>query len=151
MSTSLAVVNGDLVVGPGRRFDTVSGKAKLKQDLELWILEKIGTDPSFLNYGSHLDEFIGTIIGPDTTNRIRNEILRVIQQYQSIQYNRVRTETIQLLGKSTLEADEIINTIDSVDVRSVGTMIVAQVKITTLGGTSMKLTLPVTDIGVTNA
>lgn len=145
MSVSLAVVNGDLAIGPGRRFETVSGQQKLKQDLMLWVLERFGQDPSYVGYGSHLDEFIGSIASVDVTNEIRNEILRLLQQYQALQYNKVRTETVQLLGKSTLSADEIINTIDSVNVKVTATLVLAQVRLTTLSGANLKLTLPIQD------
>lgn len=144
MSTSFAIINGDLSIGSGRRFETVSNKSKLAQDLELWVLEKIGTDPLLQGFGSHLDEFIGGIISIDSINQIRNEILRLVQQYQAMQYNKIRTETIKYLGKTTLSSDEVINSIDSVDIKQVsGTLLLVQVKISTLAHSQLRLTIPV--------
>jgi hypothetical protein len=152
MSKSLTFFNGDLVIGSGRAFETVEGRDKLIQDLKLWILERIGTDPSTPTFGSRLDggfengrqlpSYIGQIISDEVLGSIRNEIIVLIQRYQAMQYQKMRSETIQYLGKNTLAQGEVVESINSVNVTSTGSIVVVQVIITTLQGNQLKLTLP---------
>lgn len=153
MSKSLAIVNGDLAIGPGRKFESVSGRDKLLQDLKLWVLEKIGTDPATPGYGSRLDggiedgtnvpSFIGRIAQDQTVMEIRSEIIDLIIRFQAMQYDSIRAETIRYGGHNTMSADQVVSTIESVDIKFVGTMVIAQVKIGTLDGTIVRLTMPV--------
>lgn len=158
MSTSLKIVNGDLSVGSGRSFEVVSGRAKLQQDLKLWVLERIGSDPATPTYGSRLDggiingvevpTFIGTIINDQVAAEIRSEIITLIQRYQQGQFEKVRNETILYTGKNTLDKDELIKTLDSVRVRAEGTTIIVSVTITTMADNTVSLTLPLTEQGL---
>jgi hypothetical protein len=155
MSKSFAVVNGDLVIGPGRSLSLVSGRQKLLQDLRLWVLEKMGIDPSTPTYGNLLDGgtedgsnvegFIGRIMTDDALNEIRNVIIDLLQRYQTMQYEKIRAETLRYLGENTLDEDEILETINSVIVQDLGTTALVQVKLTTLAGSSIKLTVPIPD------
>jgi len=148
MSKSLAFRNGDLIIGPGRAFESVSGKEKLLQDLKLWILERVGTDPATPSYGSNLDsdQIIGEMGTADTLNRIRIDVLNLLQKYQNMQYQKLRAETIQYAGKTTLDKEEIIQEVTSVDVKAIDTTALVQVFITTLTGNVLKLTLPVEQV-----
>jgi hypothetical protein len=153
MSKSLALRNGDLQVGSGRAYETVTGREKLRQDLSLWLLERIGTDPMTPTYGSRLDgglidgreipSYIGQLGTTQNLNLIRMEILDLLTSYQNMQLDKVRRETLLYRGRNTLEADEVIDSIDSVEVTQVGTTILARIILTTLGETSLKLTLPI--------
>lgn len=152
MSKSFAVVNGDLGVSSGRSFDVVTGRAKLAQDLRLWILEKIGNDPMTPTYGSRLDggvidgqpvpSFIGQIVSPDLLSQIRNEIQSQCSQYQAMQFNKIRSEALVYGGRNTLEEDEVLSKVEQVDVKAMADIVVAQVKLTTLSGLSLTLTVP---------
>ena len=153
MSLSLALRNGDLYIGPGRRFETVSGRAKLLQDLKLHILERIGIDPSTPTIGSRLDggtvngsyieSFIGRIMDEEALNEIRSEVIGILQRYQNLQYEKVRSETLRYQGKNTLTAEEIIETIDKVEVTGIGNIAIVQIRLTTLSGSPIKITIPV--------
>lgn len=154
MSKSFALVNGDLAIGPGRAFQLVSGKDKLLQDLQLWILERIGTDPATPTYGSRLDggmengqidpSYIGMIISNITLQGIRSEVIRLIQNYQAMQYQKIRAETIAYVGQTTLDNDEVIDGINTITTQAFGSTVVVQVSINLLSGDVIKLTLPVT-------
>lgn len=155
MSTSLSIVNGDLVIGPGRKFETVSGKAKLMQDLKLWVLERIGNDPLLPTYGSTLDggtlngqpvdSFIGQLATQEALNSIRIATLELLDKYQTMQFDKMRTETLLYNGKNTLDSDEVIDEITSVDVAQVGDTVLVRVIITTLAGSTLKLTIPLSE------
>lgn len=154
MSTSFKIINGDLAIGAGRNFEVVSGRAKLLQDLRLWVLERIGTDSATPTYGSRLDggiineqeipTFIGRFINDQVAADIRAEVVSLVQRYQQGQFEKVRNETILYTGKNTLDADELIQSLDNVRVKADGTTIIVSVDITTMANNTVTLTLPVT-------
>jgi hypothetical protein len=131
----------------------VSGQDKLLQDLKLWVLERIGTDPATPTYGSRLDggvingeevpTFIGMMVNERVAAEIRSEVISLLQRYQAAQYEKLREETILYVGKNTLDASEIIQSIDSVRIRSESTTIIVSVHLTTLANQSLNLTFPV--------
>jgi len=153
MSTSFKLTNGDLSVGAGRAYEVVQGRDKLRQDLTLWLMERIGQDPMTPTYGSRLDggviggreipSYIGQIASDNNSNQIRMEVLDLLVEYQNMQLDKIRNETLLYRGKNTLEADEVIDSINSVDVTQIGTTILVRVVLTTLGNTSLKVTLPI--------
>jgi hypothetical protein len=155
MSKSLAIVNGDFLIGSGRGFSLVSGRSKLLQDLRLWVLERMGIDPSTPTFGNlldggiqngvNIDGFIGQIMTDDAINNIRNTIIDLLQRYQTMQFEKIRSETLRYLGENTLDEDEILESIDSVIVQNLGTTALVQVRLSTLAGSQIKLTVPVPD------
>ncbi|QDF18615.1 baseplate wedge protein [Gordonia phage Pupper] len=107
MSFSLAVVNGDLAQ-QGSTLDIVFGADKLKQDVDLWLRERFGGDRFHRNMGSILQDFVGDVVSPQTESEIQSEVLRVLQNYQSVQYRRLK-ENPQSLSHS-----ELLLSVDSI-------------------------------------
>jgi predicted thioesterase len=60
-----------------------------------------------------------------------------------MQFNKMQDEALLFNGNNTLDADEVIDEILDVKVVAVGTTILVQVVIQTLGGSTLKLTVPV--------
>lgn len=89
MSFSFQVANGDLVLA-GSRLATVSGSVKLMQDMTLWLAEEYGIDRFHPFYGSRLQSYIGGIINYNTQVMVYGEILRVLDNYQKLQFNAYR-------------------------------------------------------------
>ena len=152
MSYSLRIEGGDLAIGNKRAFEVVSGKDKLFQDLKLWILERIGTDPATPLYGSTLDggtingspipSYIGQVPTPSTLNDILAEVLGLLQQYQQHQLAKMKKEMVEYNGKHTISKEEVLYTIDSVSAVAIETTVLVRVKISTLANRSFTLTLP---------
>jgi phage baseplate assembly protein W len=91
MSYSLALdENGDLAVR-GDTLGVVFGVDKLVQDLTIWLTEGFGGDIMHPELGSMLDAWIGSIITPATRAEVQTEVLRVLQNYQSVQVRGIRT------------------------------------------------------------
>ncbi|QIG58343.1 hypothetical protein SEA_SKOG_191 [Gordonia phage Skog] len=109
MSYSLAVVNGDLAQ-QGSRLDLVFGVDKLKQDVDLWLRERFGGDRFHTNMGSILQDFIGDVVSPDTKSQIESEVLRVLQNYQQVQYRRLKQDPQSLSNSELLLAIDSIKT-----------------------------------------
>lgn len=100
MSFSLAVNDGDLVQ-QGSQLSIVSGSDKLKQDLQLWVTERYGIDRFHPVMGSRLQDFIGGVISYSTQSRVYGEVLRVLNNYQKVQYHGLR-QAPQLYSLSEL-------------------------------------------------
>lgn len=152
MSKSFKIENGDFVIS-GRSYATVAGKDKLFQDLKLWILERIGTDPATPTYGSTLDggvingqlveSMIGQSLSQGRIDAVKAEVSRLLEQYQQNQVEKMRLEVIEFRGSHTLSPDEILYQIESIDAAQLqGDTILVRVACKTLAGTSFSLTIP---------
>lgn len=154
MSYSLRVENGDLVVGSKRALEVVTGKEKLFQDLKLWILERLGTDPATPLYGSildggvidgqYVDSFIGQVINHENLLAIKAEVLNILQQYQQMQLAKMKKELLEYNNRHTLDENEILHTINSVILTTMGSTVLVKVSCTTLKKVTFNITLPLT-------
>ena len=134
MSFSLSIVDGDLDLR-GSSIAIVHGAEKLKQDVSIWLRERYGSDRFHTNYGSVLDSFIGSVISDYTKSEVQSEVLRVLQNYQSVQLRRLK-ENPQLLS-----AAEIMASIDSIDVTINYDMVNVVIRFTTASNTSGSLSV----------
>lgn len=89
MTFSLAIANGDLVTR-GSELAIVQGTDKLRQDLTLWLAERFGIDRFHPAMGSNFQNYIGGVISQNTRAMIYSEALRVLDNYQKVQYMRLR-------------------------------------------------------------
>lgn len=109
MSFSLAIEDGDLLM-KGSQLGIVHGVDKLKQDISIWLREPYRGDRFHSTYGSILDSFIGQVISEDTIGMVQSEVMRVLQNFQAIQYRMLR-ETPERLS-----ADEVL--VDIADIKT---------------------------------
>src|ERR1051325_1057251 len=104
MSWSLQVSYGDFPVS-GNSLGIVAGANKLGQDLRHWVLEKMGTDPLHLDYGSLIDggrtsdgveqeSIIGHVNDRNARVLIESELRRIIQAYQRQQIARAKADRL---------------------------------------------------------
>ncbi len=150
-ANNFRIAKGDLVV-TDRTYDRVEGTSKLTQDLILWILERIGTDPATPTYGSTLDggiidgqlvpSFIGQVNTSARMREIAAEVRRVLELYQETQITKMQLEMALFQGKHTLNGDEILDTIDSIEAKLSGDLILVRVGITTASGRSLQMIIP---------
>ncbi len=124
MSYSLKITDGDLDMSTGV-LKRVGGLDKLTQDLSLWLREPYGTDRFHPLYGSVLDQYIGSIINDLSEHHIKTEVVRVLNAYQQIQYESMRANP----SKYTL--DELLDTVDSVEVKVSYDSVYVDVRFTT--------------------
>lgn len=109
MSFSFKVANGDLVLA-GSSFGIVYGQNKLVQDLTLWLAERYGIDRFHPTLGSQFQNWIGGVIGYSTQSLVYGETLRVLDNYQRVQFNAFRQ------NPQNFAMAELLYNIDSVDV-----------------------------------
>lgn len=77
---TLQLRNGDFVLGQGG-YTTVTGTAKIRQDLALALGEPLGDDRFHPDWGSVLPNYVGQPITDETEMLVQAECARVIQQY----------------------------------------------------------------------
>lgn len=122
MSYSLAISDGDLVQR-GSTLAIVSGIDKLKQDLQLWVLERFGGDRFHPDMGSILQDMIGGRITASTVTRISNELWRVLDNYQRVQFKALKEDP------QRFSMAEILYSIDDISVQVSADTITAVVKV----------------------
>jgi len=150
MTWSLKLENGDLAIG-GSGLDVADNEMKMVQDLRCQLLEKMGHDIFHPEYGSLVDGGVTpdgvvyeSIIADEdwalAKLRIQSEIVRVINDYQSRQLDRAKSDKAQY-GKQTLTPREVISGINGITfVESLDKLIV-QVHLATMSGQSETIDL----------
>lgn len=108
MSYSFAVAEKDIQL-KGSHVGLVYGRSKLIQDLTLWLTERYRSDRFHSNYGSILDGFIGEVMDPMTAHEVEAEVLRVLQNYQAVQYRRMQEDPTSLSPEEVLIEVEDVN------------------------------------------
>ena len=132
MTYSLAVVNGDLVQ-QGTSLGIVYGINKLNQDLSLWVTERYGIDRFHPSMGSILPDFIGSLITDSTKTQIQGEVLRILQNYQSVQFQGFRN------NPQAYSYTELLYTIKSIDVALSFDTVYTSVQVVALDNTQSTL------------
>lgn len=110
MSFSLKIEDGDVAM-VGSTLGIAYGVNKLKQDIALWLVERYRVDRFHLSYGSVLDSFIGGVIDDGTAHMVETEVVRVLQNYQSLQYRLLKEHP------ERLSADEVLVAVLSVEAK----------------------------------
>lgn len=87
---SISIQDGDIQLSVSRRMDFVSGEAKLRQDLELWLRESLGIGPTSPGFGSRLSSYLGMADVNTSRVLIDAEVRRVLSLYQAWQLDRLR-------------------------------------------------------------
>lgn len=148
MTYSLKLENGDLVPGASG-LEVVDNAEKMVQDISMELRQRMGSNILHPNYGSLIDGGIkadGTtypsIIGEDDfaliDMRVRSEISRIANNYQSRQLTRAKTDKMNY-GSQTLTKGEILLGISSIDIVQNLDTINIEIGLTTGEGASEKI------------
>jgi hypothetical protein len=129
MSYSLKLANRDIAVS-GSHLSIVQGTDKLAQDIDLWLREAYQVDRFHLSFGSILNSFIGGIIDRNTQVEVQAEILRVLQNYQTIQLLRFKA------NPSKFSPNELLNEVSNVGIQLSYDKILVTVTFTSVAGTT---------------
>lgn len=128
---SLALVNGDLVIGGAGGYATLSGVERIRQDLTLALWEEYGTDRFHPRYGSIIKQYLGSPITPELQQLVKAEVNRVIQNYIAIQQAEViRGTQYDVTGR--YDTSDVVRSLDQIDVRTTLDAIYVMAALTTL-------------------
>lgn len=133
----LKIAGGDIAVRGDGRVSEVEGSERLRQEISHWLLEPLGTDTLYRRFGSTLGEMVGSPMLPDYIAEVRAEVSRVVGNYLEYQKRMISEDKIKgdAVFLSNWKDDDIIDTIDGIDVRSVADTLYVTVKLTTVAGT----------------
>lgn len=152
MSWSLKISNGDLALG-GASYDTVTGHAKLVQDLRAQLLERMGTDPAHPEFGSLLDggrlrdgteipSPLGSIDWNKVILDIEIELRRIERDYTNKQQVRLDADK-HTYRNITLIPEEVLSEISNVSFQQVQDTLFVQITLSTASGRQDTLVIPV--------
>jgi phage baseplate assembly protein W len=103
---TLALSNGDLIVGPGG-YATATTAAKIRQDLALALGEPLGNDRFHTEWGSVLPTYIGQPMNEETESLIKAEVARIIEQQMAIQQRDISNDAREGVPSRYATADVI--------------------------------------------
>jgi phage baseplate assembly protein W len=112
---TLAIRNGDLVIGPEGHL-VIDGASKVRQEIGLTLREPVGVDRFHREWGSMLPNYIGEPIQRSTGLLVETETTRVVQNYVAQQANVLERDSIGT-RRSRLNANEVIGSLNGVRVR----------------------------------
>lgn len=104
---TLALSGGDLVVGPTGHA-TISGTAKIRQELALHLGETFASDRFHPEMGSVLIDYVGELIDDETEMLVRAEVGRVVQQYIAIQQREVLRDNLAARASRFDSSDVVV-------------------------------------------
>lgn len=130
----LKITDGDLAVRGDGNITKIYGAERIVQDLSCWILEPFNTDPMYSRFGSTVWDMIGTTVTSDNLGQLKAEITRVVNNYYEYQQRQIS----QAVGNGTFNYafpnDEVIGSIDSIDVSAIADSVSVVVKLTMASG-----------------
>lgn len=130
----LKITDGDLAVRGDGNITKIYGTERIVQDLSCWILEPFNTDPMYSRFGSTVWDMIGTTVTSDNLGQLKAEITRVVNNYYEYQQRQIS----QAVGNGTFNYafpnDEVIGSIDSIDVSAIADSVSVVVKLTMASG-----------------
>lgn len=110
---TLALVGGDLALGEGG-YRTLTGAARIRQDLGLALAEPYGNDPYHPEYGSVLYAHIGDPLTPELELLVRSEVVRVLQQYVDSQQAQIAADALSG-SRSRFSHQDVIKAVSSIN------------------------------------
>lgn len=140
---TLEIRNGDLALAPGG-YATLTGAAKVKQDLGVAVREPLGCDRFHPNWGTTLSDLTGSAMSGDAESLIQSEITRLVRNYAAIQDDLLAADYGQGV-KPRFDIDEIVSDLSSIEIQRREDAVYIRVKVKTMSGSTTTL---VTSVGI---
>lgn len=135
---TLALADGDLVVTPAGH-KTVSGSAKIQQDLTAALVEPYGNDRFNRDFGSTVRNYVGQALDPEIEMLVEAEVNRVIQAYVVTQRREVLSDNLAQ-RQSRFDTSDVVRAIRKIDVSLSYDTVRVSVVLVTLAGDRVTLT-----------
>lgn len=121
---------GDFRVVRGGHIQTLSGYRKLVQEMSHALLTPLGTDRFHVNYGSLLEESIGSPLNEEELFAIKIEVRRVLRELQ-LQHAELIRQIRAGEQVGTITPEELLYEVVSIKVTQEQTMVLVQVEFKT--------------------
>jgi hypothetical protein len=109
---TLALIGGDLALGDGG-YRTLTGAARIRQDLALALVEPYGQDTYHPEFGSVLAAHIGEPLTPELELLVRSEVVRVVQQYVDSQQAQIAADALAG-SRSRFSFQDVVQSVQSI-------------------------------------
>ncbi len=135
----IKIAGGDIVVRGDGDVVEISGAERVQQELSHWLMEPLGTDPIYVNFGSTLWDSVGNVASEEHINEVRDEVSRVVSNYVAYQKRQISEDMAKGQGRFMRNwgYGDIIKSVDGIDVSAVADTVYVQVKLTLADGTSV--------------
>ena len=136
----MRVIDGDISVGGDGKIVMVEGTERIKQELALWLLEPLGTDPVYPKFGADLWTYIGAPAFEDNLMAIRTEVTRVVNNYIAAQNERIAQDKHSMSNEEFLQCwtdYDIVTSISSINVSQTETDVRVIVSLSTAADTEV--------------
>lgn len=133
----LALSNGDLVVAEGDVM-TISGPARIRQDLALALIEPYGHDKYHPTWGSVLSAYVGQPLDAEMEMLVRAEVVRIIQQYVDGQAAEIARDALSG-SRSRFDYSDVVGQVVSIDTRPGFDTIKVLVELLTRAGSTIRI------------
>lgn len=110
---TLALVGGDLALGNGG-YRTLTGAARIRQDLALALAEPYGHDTYHPEFGSVLASHIGEPLTDELQLLVRAEVVRVVQQYVDGQQAQIAADSLSG-SRSRFSFQDVVRSVQSIN------------------------------------
>jgi phage baseplate assembly protein W len=138
----LGLRNGDLIA-TRHGHETVTGSERIRLDLTVALGQEFGTDRFHLKFGSYLNRFLGNPVGPELAFAVEAEVVRVVNNYISIQQAAISND--QLYGRrSRMSTADVVTAIASVDAQPYLDRIFIRLQLSTAAGEYVTIVKSVT-------
>lgn len=133
----LALSGGDLVVSQGD-FGTISGPARIRQDLALAMIEPYGNDSYHPTWGSVLSSYVGTPLDAEMELLVRSEVVRILQQYVDSQAAEIARDSLSG-SRSRFDYSDVVGQVVSIATVPGFDTVKVLVELRTQAGSSVKI------------
>lgn len=138
----LLVADGDLVATPSGHA-TVSGAARIRQDLSLALSEPYGDDRFHPQWGSTLPRYVGMAVNIETQMMVRAEVTRVVQSYIATQRADILLDATAQ-RRSRYSTFDVVQALNDVSARAYLDSIRVAVRLSTAAGEDIAVAQEVT-------
>jgi phage baseplate assembly protein W len=139
---TLALRNGDLIATQ-QGHATATGSERVRLDLAVALGQEFGTDRFHLKFGSYLKQFIGNQIGPELAFAVEAEVVRVVNNYISIQQQIINQDALKG-RRSRFSTADIVSEITSAEAQPYFDRIYIRLRLRTVAGEQITIIKSVT-------
>ncbi|MET7363283.1 hypothetical protein ABZS76_33265 [Streptomyces sp. NPDC005562] len=134
---TLALVGGDLALGDGG-YRTLTGAARIRQDLALALAESYGHDPYHPAYGSVLEAYIGEPLTAELELLVRSEVVRVVQEYVAAQQASIAADALSG-SRSRFSHQDVVKQVQSITTDIAYDVLKVRIAIRTEAGETVRI------------
>jgi hypothetical protein len=117
---------------------TISGPARIRQDLALALIEPYGHDSFHPTWGSILPGYVGMPLDAEMELLVRAEVVRIVQQYVDGQAAEIAQDSLSG-SRSRFDYSDVVGQVVSIDTQVGFDTVKVLVELLTRAGSTVKI------------